>query len=403
MIITKNIENDKLLFSCYSNNGDFMAVGIVAEFNPFHNGHLYLIKKAKKLYSNEPLIIILGGNFLERGEASILNKWQKTEIALDYNADIIVELPFPFATQSADYFAYGAVFLLKALQVDKIIFGSESNDLEMFSSFADIQLQHPEYQQLVKKEMNSGKNYPTALSNALKEMTGKEIRLPNDTLALSYIREIKKQHANITPISIQRTNDYHNLSNNHITSAESIRKLLLENQDITKYIPNKVNIKTPILTNEQYFPYLKYQIMTHYDHLEIFQTVDEGMSTRIKKAIVKANNYQELIQRLKTKRYTYNRIQRMLTHILCNFTKEEAKEMRQPEYIRILGFSDLGKKYLNQIKKELTIPLITTYSKGNSKMLKLEQRITSCYALPLSLEEQKKLWEDEYKKGPIQK
>ena len=380
-----------------------MAVGIVAEFNPFHNGHLYLIKKAKKLYSNEPLIIILGGNFLERGEASILNKWQKTEIALDYNADIIVELPFPFATQSADYFAYGAVFLLKALQVDKIIFGSESNDLEMFSSFADIQLQHPEYQQLVKKEMNSGKNYPTALSNALKEMTGKEIRLPNDTLALSYIREIKKQHANITPISIQRTNDYHNLSNNHITSAESIRKLLLENQDITKYIPNKVNIKTPILTNEQYFPYLKYQIMTHYDHLEIFQTVDEGMSTRIKKAIVKANNYQELIQRLKTKRYTYNRIQRMLTHILCNFTKEEAKEMKQPEYIRILGFSSQGKQYLNQIKKELMIPLITTYSKGNSKMLKLEQRITSCYALPLSLEEQKKLWEDEYKKGPIQK
>ena len=143
--------------------------------------------------------------------------------------------------------------------------------------------------------------------------------------------------------------------------------------------------------------------MTHYDHLEIFQTVDEGMNTRIKKAIVKANNYQELIQLLKTKRYTYNRIQRMLTHILCNFTKEEAKMMKEPEYIRVLGFSNLGKDYLNQIKKNLNIPLITTYSKGNSNMLKLEQRITACYALPLSLEEQKKLWEDEYKKGPIQK
>ena len=143
--------------------------------------------------------------------------------------------------------------------------------------------------------------------------------------------------------------------------------------------------------------------MTHYDYLEIFQTVDEGMNTRIKKAIVKANNYQELIQLLKTKRYTYNRIQRMLTHILCNFTKEEAKMMKEPEYIRVLGFSNLGKDYLNQIKKNLNIPLITTYSKGNSNMLKLEQKITACYALPLSLEEQKKLWEDEYKKGPIQK
>ena len=380
-----------------------MAVGIVAEFNPFHNGHLYLLQKAKEMFPNESLIIILGGNFLERGEVSILNKWQKTEIALDYHADMVVELPFPFATQSADYFAYGAITLLKELQVDKIIFGSESNDLEMFFNFADIQLKHPEYQQFVKQEMASGKNYPTALSNALKTITGKEIRLPNDTLALSYIREIKRQQANITPISIQRTNDYHNLSDNHITSAESIRKLLLENQDITQYVPSKVKVKTPILTNEQYFPYLKYQIMTHYDHLEIFQTVDEGMNTRIKKAIVKANNYQELIQLLKTKRYTYNRIQRMLTHILCNFTKEEAKMMKEPEYIRVLGFSNLGKNYLNQIKKNLNIPLITTYSKGNSNMLKLEQRITACYALPLSLEEQKKLWEDEYKKGPIQK
>ena len=380
-----------------------MAVGIVAEFNPFHNGHLYLLQKAKEMFPNESLIIILGGNFLERGEVSILNKWQKTEIALDYHADMVVELPFPFATQSADYFAYGAITLLKELQVDKIIFGSESNDLEMFFNFADIQLKHPEYQQLVKQEMASGKNYPTALSNALKTITGKEIRLPNDTLALSYIREIKRQQANITPISIQRTNDYHNLSDNHITSAESIRKLLLKNQDITQYVPSKVKVKTPILTNEQYFPYLKYQIMTHYDHLEIFQTVDEGMNTRIKKAIVKANNYQELIQLLKTKRYTYNRIQRMLTHILCNFTKEEAKMMKEPEYIRVLGFSNLGKDYLNQIKKNLNIPLITTYSKGNSNMLKLEQRITACYALPLSLEEQKKLWEDEYKKGPIQK
>lgn len=379
-----------------------MAVGIVAEFNPFHNGHLYLVQKSKKMFPNEPLVIILGGNFLERGEVSILNKWQKTEIALTYGADLVIELPFPFATQSADYFAHGSISLLKELKVDKIVFGSETNDIEMFTTFAEIQLKHPEYQQLVKQEMDLGKNYPTALSNALKKITGKEIRLPNDTLALSYIREIKKQHANITPISIQRTNDYHNLSHNHITSAESIRKLLLENKDITQYVPNKVIIKTPILTNEQYYPYLKYQILIHWNELEKFQTVDEGMKTRIQKAIIKAESYQELIQLLKTKRYTYNRIQRMLTHILCNFTKKEANEMKQPEYIRVLGFSDLGKKYLNQIKKELTIPLITTYSKGNSNMLLLEQRITSCYSLPFPLKEQKQLWEDEYKKGPIQ-
>ena len=258
------------------------VIGIIAEYNPFHNGHLYLVQKAKKMFPNEPLVIILGGNFLERGEVSILNKWQKTEIALTYGADLVIELPFPFATQSADYFAHGSISLLKELKVDKIVFGSETNDIEMFTTFAEIQLKHPEYQQLVKQEMDLGKNYPTALSNALKKITGKEIRLPNDTLALSYIREIKRQHANITPISIQRTNDYHNLSHNHITSAESIRKLLLENKDITQYVPNKVIIKTPILTNEQYYPYLKYQILIHWNELEKFQTVDEGMKTKKK-------------------------------------------------------------------------------------------------------------------------
>ena len=127
------------------------------------------------------------------------------------------------------------------------------------------------------------------------------------------------------------------------------------------------------------------------------------MNTRIQKAIIKANSYQEFIHLLKTKRYTYNRIQRMLTHILCNFTKEEAANMKEIEYIRVLGFSKTGKQYLNQIKKAMNLPLITTYSKGNSNMLKLEQRITSCYSLPFPLEEQKKLYQAEYQKGPIQK
>ena len=382
-----------------------MAIGVIAEFNPLHNGHLYLLETIKKQFPNDPIIIVLGGNFLERGEVSILNKWQKTELSLNHHCDLVIELPFPFACQSADYFAHGAIYILKELKVDKIVFGSETNQIELFQNLAKTQLEHPEYQQLIKEKMQEGKNYPTALSYALEKITGKIIKLPNDTLALSYIREIIKQNANITPISIQRTNDYHSLSENHITSAESIRNLLLNNRDITKYVPHDTlhTINTPILTNEQYFSYLKYQIIINWNRLEQFQTVDKGMNTRIQKAIIKANSYQEFIHLLKTKRYTYNRIQRMLTHILCNFTKEEAANMKEIEYIRVLGFSKTGKQYLNQIKKAMNLPLITTYSKGNSNMLKLEQRITSCYSLPFPLEEQKKLYQAEYQKGPIQK
>jgi len=380
-----------------------MAVGVIAEFNPFHNGHLYLFQKIKELFPEEPLVIILGGNFLERGEVSILNKWDKTELALTYGADLVIELPFVFATQSADYFAHGSISLLKELKVDKIVFGSETNLVSQFEELADIQLTHPEYENMVKEEMKLGKNYPTALSLVLKKLTGKTVQLPNDILALSYIREIKKQKASIKAISIQRTNDYHHFSGNEITSAESIRRLLQEGKEISSYVPKKTQEKITFpISNENYFSYLKYQIMTHWNQLEQFQTVDQDMSARIKKAILSSQSLEELIQKLKTKRYTYNRIQRMLTHILCHFTKEEAKQMCEIEYIRVLGFTNKGKTYLNQMKKQVTIPIITTYSKGNSSMLLLEQRITYCYSLAFPLEIQKQLWKEEYQKGPIQ-
>lgn len=382
-----------------------MAVGIIAEYNPFHNGHLYHIGEVKKKVKDEPIIIILGGNFLQRGEASTLNKWDKTLLALFYGADLVVELPFPFATQSADSFAHGAISLLKALNVDKIAFGSESDDIEMLQKLADIQLNHKEYHTLVKTLMKEGSNYPTAQSKALKKLTGTEIKLPNDILALSYLREIKKQNASITPISIKRTNDFHKLDNSSITSAESIRNLLKTNTSVSKYIPEETEklLTQVIPKNEDYYPFLKYQIYNNWNHLEKFQTVDEGMKTRIQNAIKVSNTYDELINHIKTKRYTYNRIQRMLTHILCNFTKDEANQMKEIEYIRILGFSVLGKEYLNTIKKEVKLPMITTFSKGNSEMLNLEMRITACYSSIFTEEHQKQLIEDEYKKGPIQK
>ncbi len=379
------------------------AVGIVAEYNPFHNGHLYHLNKVKELFPNEVVVLILSGHFLERGTPSIIDKWKRTQVALTYGVDLVVELPFPFACQSADFFAKGAISLLDHLKVSHFVFGSESNDLESIQVLVDTQLEHPEFSTLASIYLKSGENYPTALSKALFDLTGKRVNLPNDLLAISYLKEIKQQNSNIEPHSIQRTNAYHDQKlSSSISSATAIREALKQGQSIKKFVPKEsfATLQEDLHFEEDYFPFLKYKIMTSQD-LSIYQGVDEGIEHRLKKEIVTATSWEDLILKIKTKRYTYNKISRMLTHILCNFTKEEAQKMQEISYIRILGFNDLGRKYLNQIKKEVSIPLVTKFKREQDPMLDLEQRISSIYALPIKDEKKKiHLIEEEYKHRP---
>ncbi|MBE6158131.1 MAG: nucleotidyltransferase [Firmicutes bacterium] len=359
------------------------SVGIIAEYNPFHNGHMYHINKIKELYKDDTIILILGGNFTERGDVSIIDKWKKTDIALKAGVDLVIELPYSFSTQSADYFSYGAVTLLENLKVEKLIFGSESNNIEDLKLIAKEQIENEEFDRLVKIYSKLGKNYPTALSLALYDLTGKEIKEPNDLLGISYIKTILKNNYKIEPISIKRTNNYHNEDlEEKISSATSIRKALLENIDVSNQVPDFV---LPYLNNlhniEDYFPLLKYKIITEKD-LSIYHTVDEGIDKLLKKEILNANSYEELISKIKTKRYTYNKIKRTLLHILCNFTKEEANKYKDVEYIRILGFNDKGRTYLNKIKKETTLPIISKIIREKPDMLEFEMNTTKIYSLP---------------------
>lgn len=372
-------------------------IGIIAEYNPFHLGHLYQIKKIKEQFPNSTLIVITNTTFTERGEVSILDKWNKTKICLDNYVDIIVELPFAFATQSADIFAANALKILNYLQIDTLAFGSESNNLQNIYTIAKTQLTNPYYDKLVKKYLKEGINYPTATSKALIDILGFTIEEPNDLLGLSYIKEIIKQNYKITPFSIQRIGSYHDTTiNNSIINASLIRSLLLKNKDITSHIPaNTKQYLYTNLSNENYFPYLKYKILSTKD-LSIYQTVEEGIENRIKKVIHDSNNWEELVQKIKTKRYTYNKINRMLIHILTSFTKEEAKNLTI-DYIRVLGFNLNGKKHLNKVKKDLDLPIITSYKKNISPLLDLEQRVTSIYYLPINKTKAK----EEYKKKPI--
>lgn len=379
-----------------------MVVGIICEYNPFHNGHEYHLTEVKKLFPDAKIVLVMTGNFTQRGIPSVMDKWKKTEIALSYGIDLVVELPFIFAVQSADIFAKAAIEILTALNVNYLVFGSESNNIKKLTELAKIQVYSKDYDRLVRDYLKEGINYPTALSKALYELTGQKITKPNDILGITYIKEIIRQESAIKPYTIKRNNDYNSLElNDAITSASSIRYALEQQENIQPYVPK---ITLQYLTNphfmNDYFSLLKYRILIE-EHLENYLSVEEGIENRIKKYIIEAKDFNDLILKIKTKRYTYNKLNRMFLHILCNITKEEKDALKEIEYIRILGFSNEGRKYLKQIKDQVPVPIISNYSGIKSKMLELELRSTCVYASTLPEKEKIELIEAEYKKVPL--
>ncbi len=349
-------------------------IGIICEYNPFHNGHLYHIKKVKEMYPNSLIILIMSGYFTERGEVSIVNKINKTKIALSHYIDLVVELPIMYSSQAADTFAYRSIEILNHLKIDTLVFGSESNNIELLTKIANIQLNDQDYQTRVKNYLDQGLNYPTSLAKAL-DLEGISYT-PNDLLGISYVKAILKINKNINPITIKRTNDYHDIkSNDDIISASNIRNKLKQNEDITKYVPKNTTKYITKYSENTLFKLLKYKINTD-DELYRYLTVDEGIENRIYKVINNVTNIEDLIMNIKTKRYTYNKISRMLLHILLSYRKYDALD--NLEYIKILGFNTIGKSYLNKIKKDINISLKPIL---NTKQFNYELRATQIYDL----------------------
>ena len=326
-----------------------MVIGIICEYNPFHNGHLYHLKKIKEKYPNSLIILCLNGYFLERGEISIIKKSDKVKIALLNGVDIVIELPILYGTQAADQFALAGITLLDALNVDKIIFGSETNNLDYLMNIAkkqqDLDLKS------MKENLKNGNSYPKSLINSLNEL---EIK-PNDLLGISYCKAILKLNSKINLETILRTNDYHDtLSNEEIISAQNIREKIKNKNDISKYLPTISKDKIIKINYDLYFKLLKHKILTD-SNLSLYLDVNEGIHNLLKKTVKDTNNYEEFLNKIKSKRYTTNRLQRMLLHINLGILKSDAK--KNIDYLKVLGFNSLGKKYLSQNKKYFKLPI----------------------------------------------
>ena len=317
--------------------GDYMEiVGLITEYNPFHNGHIYHIEKCRSLYPDSLLILVLNGYFLERGEISVLSKEDKTKLALEYGIDLVLELPVIYGTQSADSFAKAALFILNKFQVTTLVFGSETNDINKLTKIAQKQIDEK------ITLSNSFESYPKRLQTSLKISKLN----PNDLLGISYIKTILENKYPITPVSILRTSSYHDLtSNEKVISASNIREKHKKQQNITNYLPEKAITNWQSIDEEKLFALIKYRILTD-AHLDEYIDVTEGLDYKMRNEIEKTSSLQELLESLKSKRYTYNRLRRMLIHVLLGHQK---KQNEMPiTYIRVLGFNPKGKKYLQE-------------------------------------------------------
>lgn len=339
------------------------VIGIVTEYNPFHNGHLYQIKKIKEMYPDSVIIVAMSGNYTMRGEISVLDKWNKTNIAINNGIDIVLEIPFIYSNQSSDIFSYAALKMLNEFKIERLVFGSETNNIDLLSLASSVQIDNKKFDSLVKDYMSKGYNYPSSIGKSIYELTGIKIKESNDILGVSYIKEILKNKYNIKPISIKRTNNFKtNTKKSNIISAYEIREFLNKNESIKEYVPNNVTPYIKKVDYEKLFNLIKYKVISEKNSLNKYHLIDEGIENRIYEGVIKCDNYDGLVKYISNKRVTINKVNRILINIFVGLTKEEASN-KELSYIKILGLSKNGKKYYSKIKKDINIKVCNKFEK----------------------------------------
>ncbi len=350
------------------------TAGIIAEYNPFHNGHKYHIEKTREVTGAEGIIVVMSGSFVQRGDVAICDKWSRSKMALLGGADLVVELPCVYSCQSAEYFARGAVSILEHLKCDFLSFGTESDSTDDIIKTAEF-LKNPDYDFKNNLEINlkNGISYPKALANAL----GNDlVNTPNNVLAIEYIKQIK----NMRPIGIKRKGSLHDGDG----SASDIREQILKDNDVKHLMPESSYeiLKSSDLANRDIFEkLLLYKLrMMNTEQLKNVPDVTEGLENRILQMAHKCATVGEMCDSVKTKRYTMARIRRIMTNALLDITKEDI--LNPPEYIRILGMNNVGMEILRQLRDKTDIPVVTKVADANvSKMLEKDINSTNIYSV----------------------
>lgn len=360
------------------------SCAIVAEYNPFHKGHIHLIDELKKQKDIDIFIAIMSGNFVERGEAAIINKWERSKCAIENGIDLVIELPYIYSTQSSTYFAKGAIEICKIAKVDYLGFGSECANLENLKDIATTPV-NPDHLHVA---MDTGMSYPKAYQLLTSEM------YPNDILAVSYLKEI--QDTNIEPLLVARTNDYKSENVESISSALAIRKALKDNTNLNDTTPMEEVLKNEeLIYPEMYYSYLRTLLLTTpRKELERIFMVNEGIEKLMIDNAKKYDNYDDFINACTSYRYTHSRIRRISLQIMNHIYSEDIQKLPKMDTLRILAFNDRGREWLHQARKN-EIKVASKFSKVPKPWREIEYRSSLLYTSVLSEEKRNEIMDME--------
>lgn len=319
--------------------------GIIAEFNPFHNGHKYLLDQAEGLK-----IVAMSGNFMQRGEPAIVDKWTRAQMALENGADLVVELPFLVSVQAADFFGQGAVDILDRLGIDSLVFFF--NDTATTEIYTDLYTEKGAEMEKFVENLPDSLSYPQKTQSMWKEFAGLDFsgNTPNHVLALAYAKAVAGRNIKLHTIQRQGAG-YHSVNKDvDFASATALRQHQKDQDFLERFMPSVALFEQASkVIWEDYFPLLRYQILSNPDLTTIYQ-VNQEMAVRIKEAIKTAQSVEELVEAVATKRYTKARVRRLLTYILV-----QARENVLPEAIHVLGFTEKGRQHLKSLKGQVNL------------------------------------------------
>lgn len=369
------------------------SCGVIVEYNPFHNGHAFHLQEAREKSGADVVVAVMSGNFLQRGEPAIVDKWLRAEAALAAGADLVIELPTAYAVQSADYFASGAIALLQSLSVQSLCFGTDSTQLLDYEGFAVFNRTHKDEINKAFSDLKSeGLSYPQQMTKVYQLLYPEwplNDHSPNHILGMSYAKANQEYDKPMSLLPIMRQGaGYHDqqLKEAEFASATAIRQALFSGEARAEdFVPPTMlsSLHESTLINwEDAWPLLKYQlIQLSVEELQTIYQMSEGIEYRLKEKALQATSFNDFINQVKTKRFTWTRLQRLAVYILLGITEEKVREVRENPYIRVLGFNSKGQSFLGQVKETCPYPLITNINRKTSDLLALDIQAGLVYQL----------------------